>query len=52
MEKLGSYCELILYEGQPHGFFNYKNREIYEQTIIETEAFLKKIGLLPNSETE
>jgi len=49
MEKLGSYCELILYEGQPHGFFNFKNRNIYEQTIIETEAFLKKIKLFPKT---
>ncbi|EPR69838.1 lipase, putative esterase [Cyclobacterium qasimii M12-11B] len=49
MEKLGSYCELILYEGQPHGFFNFKNREIYDQTIMETEAFLKKIELFPKS---
>tara|TARA_R110000744_G_scaffold233705_1_gene351661 strand:+ start:1219 stop:2010 length:792 start_codon:yes stop_codon:yes gene_type:complete len=47
MENLGSYCELVLYDGQPHGFFNYKNREIYEQTILETETFLRKIGLFP-----
>jgi len=47
MERLGSYCELILYEGQPHGFFNFKNRNIYEQTIVETEAFLNKIGMWP-----
>ncbi|WP_339922065.1 alpha/beta hydrolase [uncultured Cyclobacterium sp.] len=52
MEKLGSYCDLILYEGQPHGFFNFKNREIYDQTLIETEAFLKKIKLYHESETE
>ena len=49
MEKLGSYCEFVLYDGQPHGFFNFKNREIYEQTILETEAFLEKIGLFPKS---
>lgn len=49
MENLGSYCEFVLYDGQPHGFFNYKNREIYEQTILETEAFLRKIRLLPES---
>ena len=49
MEKIGSYCELILYDGQPHGFFNFKNREIYEQTIVETEAFLKKMELFPKT---
>lgn len=25
MEKVGSRCELFLYDGQPHGFFNYRN---------------------------
>nr|MBI1230158.1 alpha/beta hydrolase fold domain-containing protein [Cytophagales bacterium] len=24
MQKVGSTCELYLYEGEPHGFFNYK----------------------------
>ncbi|SHN32163.1 Acetyl esterase/lipase [Cyclobacterium lianum] len=46
MEKVGSYCELILYEGEGHGFFNFKNQEIYRQTIKETTAFLTKLGYI------
>lgn len=49
MEKVGSYCELILYEGEDHGFFNIRNKEIYLQTLEETEAFLQKTGLMPMS---
>lgn len=47
MEKVGSYCQLILYEGEEHGFFNYRNREIYEKTLKETEDFLIAQGFLP-----
>ncbi len=43
MERVGSYCELHLYPGQKHGFFNYKNREIYDSTIEKTDAFLELI---------
>lgn len=47
MKKVGSYCELILYEGEGHGFFNFRNKEIYLQTLKETEAFLIKLKLMP-----
>ncbi|NHE56382.1 alpha/beta hydrolase [Cyclobacterium plantarum] len=46
MEKVGSYCELILYEGEGHGFFNFKNHDIYQQTIEETSDFLIKQGFI------
>ncbi|MBD3630778.1 alpha/beta hydrolase [Cyclobacterium sp.] len=46
MEKVGSYCELILYEGEGHGFFNYKNHDIYQQTIKETTDFLIRQGFI------
>jgi len=46
MEKVGSRCELRLYEGQKHGFFNYKNFEYYEKTILETDEFLQSIEFL------
>lgn len=46
MEEVGSYCDLITYEGQGHGFFNYKNREFYDKTLQETETFLKKFRFL------
>ncbi len=48
MEKVGSRAELHLYEGQAHGFFNYKNFEYYEKTVSETDKFLQSLGYLKN----
>lgn len=50
MEKVGSRCDLHLYEGQGHGFFNYRNREIYYATIKETEDFLRSLGYIPSEQ--
>lgn len=47
MKKMGSECELILYEGEGHGFFNFRNKEIYLKTLVETETFLRKTGFMP-----
>lgn len=46
MEKVGSRCDLHLYEGQEHGFFNYKNFEYYEKTVKEADLFLQSLGWL------
>jgi acetyl esterase len=46
MEKVGSRCDLKLYEGQAHGFFNYKNFDNYKATIKEADKFLQSIGFL------
>ncbi len=46
MEKVGNSCELILYEGQGHGFFNYKNFEHYKKTLEATDSFLQSLGYL------
>jgi len=46
MENVKSQCVLKLYEGQGHGFFNYKNLEYYKKTVFETDAFLQSIGYL------
>jgi acetyl esterase/lipase len=46
MEKAGSRCDLKLYEGQGHGFFNYGNKEIFNSTVIETESFLRSLGYI------
>jgi acetyl esterase/lipase len=48
MEKVNSRCDLLLYEGQGHGFFNYKNIENYKKTIFETDKFLISLGYLKN----
>lgn len=46
MEKVGSRCELKLYEGEGHGFFNFKNSENYEKTISEADEFLQLLGYI------
>lgn len=46
MEKLGSRCELVLYEGEGHGFFNYGSRYNYWQTVLRADAFLRSLGYI------
>lgn len=46
MEKVKSICELYLYNGQKHGFFNYKNLDYYKKTVKQTDEFLQTLGLL------
>ena len=46
MEKVKSQCVLKLYEGQGHGFFNYKNFEYYKKTVFEADEFLQSLGYL------
>jgi acetyl esterase/lipase len=44
MKAAGSRCELIGYEGQPHGFFN---KAKYAETLAAADAFLVSLGYLP-----
>lgn len=46
MDKVKSRCDLLLYEGVGHGFFNYKNFEYYKKTILEADKFLESLGYL------
>jgi acetyl esterase/lipase len=46
MENNGRRCDLHLYTGQPHGFFNYKNREYYTKTVEKMDAFLLSLDFL------
>ncbi|GAB3218185.1 alpha/beta hydrolase [Algoriphagus aestuariicola] len=46
MEKVDSRCDLYLYEGQNHGFFNYSNFEYYKKTLSEADRFLQSLGYL------
>ncbi len=45
MTDAGVRCELRLYEGQKHGFFN--SGEYYEKTLREADRFLTALGYLP-----
>ena len=48
MEKAGRRCDLHLYEGQPHGFFNSAR---YYETVLETDKFLGSLGYLTGAPT-
>lgn len=49
MKKAGSRCDVFFYEGQPHGFFNYKKNgnPYYDTTIKEATKFLQSLGYIP-----
>lgn len=51
MEKVGSRCDLHLYEGQSHGFFNFKKDapdggNFYYDTLVEADKFLVSLGFI------
>jgi dienelactone hydrolase len=47
MERLRSRCDLHLYEGQGHGFFNHsKHPDYYKKTVRKADEFLVSIGWL------
>jgi acetyl esterase/lipase len=51
-EKVGSRCDLKLYEDQEHAFFNRnKNEEMYFKTIHDMDLFLISIGYLQGTPT-
>ena len=53
MEAVGSRCDLHLYEGQPHGFFNFGRAggEFYKKTVFEMDKFLASLGYLHGDPT-
>ncbi len=51
METVGSRCDLKLYEGKGHGWFNFRNLEDYKETILDVDKFLKSIGYLNGDPT-
>lgn len=48
MEAAGNTCEVVAFEGQGHGFFNYgrSDNKFYNETIAKTAAFLKEQKLI------
>ena len=47
MEAAGNRCELVGYEGRPHGFFNYtRSRIAYTNTVWHMDRFLESLGYL------
>lgn len=52
-EQAGGRCELHLYEGQPHGFFNYgrSGGKYYYETVLAMDKFLVSLGWLKGEPT-
>ena len=51
MEAVGSRCDLHLYEGQGHGFFNPGRGNNYEKTVLEMDLFLRSLKYLRGKPT-
>jgi len=53
MEAVGSRCELFIYKGQEHGFFNKtkKKSKYYTETVFEADVFLESLGYLKGKPT-
>lgn len=46
MEEKGNTCQLKIYKDQPHSFFNSKNPEMFKQTLMDSEKFLREIKFI------
>ncbi|MBN2128128.1 MAG: alpha/beta hydrolase fold domain-containing protein [Sedimentisphaerales bacterium] len=53
MTDAGGRCDLHLYEGQPHGFFNFRDGEnpYYNTTVYEADKFLASLGYVQGAPT-
>jgi acetyl esterase/lipase len=53
MKQQGSRCELVTYEGEPHGFFNFGRSEnkYFLDTLKKADAFLVSLGYLKGEPT-
>jgi acetyl esterase len=51
--EMGNECDLLIYEGAKHAFFNYGQYEnrFYYQTLLEVDKFLTKHGFLTGEPT-
>lgn len=51
MKKAGNRCDLMMYEGKGHGFFNYRPGDkggniFYHKTVQEMDKFLESLGYI------
>lgn len=53
MKAAGNRCELVGFEGQPHGFFNFGrgDNSHYHATLVATDRFLASLGWLQGEPT-
>jgi len=48
MIRAGNRCELVPYDGEKHGFFNYsRNVDHYLDTVGHANEFLRSVGIIP-----
>ena len=52
MKNNGRVCELHLYEGQRHGFFNQDHPRYYAETLAAADKFLASLGYLSGPPTQ
>lgn len=53
MKQAGTRCELMIFPGKPHGFFNYgrDGNKPYRKTVIAMDKFLASLGWLEGPPT-
>ncbi len=53
MEEAGQKCIVKIFEGEPHGFFNYgrNGNKPYYETVLATDRFLTSLGWLTGEPT-
>lgn len=52
MTQAGNRCELVGFQGRPHGFFNYtRSRVAYTNTLWHADRFLASLGFLEGEPT-
>ena len=52
MERAGNRCELVSFDGRPHGFFNYtRSRVAYKTTVWHMDRFLASLGYVEGEPT-
>lgn len=52
MNGAGNQCELVSFDGRPHGFFNYtRSRVAYKTTVWHMDRFLASLGYLDGKPT-
>ena len=52
MNGAGNRCELVSFDGRPHGFFNYtRSRVAYKTTVWHMDRFLASLGYLEGEPT-
>lgn len=52
MREAGNRCELVSFDGRPHGFFNYaRSRISYVNTVWHMDRFLESLGYVEGAPT-